>query len=90
MKLSCNVARDLLPLYHDGVCSDESRSLVEAHLKECPECTAVLTELRGEIEVPHEEPDDGAALAQIGRQVKKGRKRAWLKGAAAVMVQLMG
>ena len=89
MKLSCNVARDLLPLYHDGVCSDESRALLKEHLESCPECSAILTELRGEIEVPHEEPDDGAALVQIGRQVKKGRKRAWLKGAAVVLAAVV-
>ena len=30
----CEVIRDLLPLYQDGACSEESRGLVEAHLKE--------------------------------------------------------
>ena len=29
MKLSCDVIQDLLPLYHDGVCSKESRKIVE-------------------------------------------------------------
>ena len=35
MKTPCNVIRDLLPLYHDGVCSPESRQLVEEHLEKC-------------------------------------------------------
>ena len=56
MKLSCNVARDLLPLYHDGVCSDESRALVEEHLDGCPDCAGILKELQGEVELPHESP----------------------------------
>ncbi|MBQ8508376.1 MAG: zf-HC2 domain-containing protein [Clostridia bacterium] len=34
----CDVIRDLLPLYVDGVCSDASRALVEAHLVECEDC----------------------------------------------------
>ena len=85
MKLSCDVARDLLPLYHDGVCSDESRALVEEHLSDCPGCAAMLRQLRGEIELPHESPDDQAALAQIERTVRKGKKRAWIRGAAAVL-----
>lgn len=38
MKYPCNVIKDLLPLYHDGVCSDESRTIVEEHLQECSEC----------------------------------------------------
>ena len=85
MKLCCNVTRDLLPLYHDGVCSDESRALVEAHLDECAECGAILKELRGEIEVPHESPDDQAVLKKLGKNVK----RAWLRGAAAVLAVVL-
>lgn len=38
MKYPCNVIKDLLPLYHDGVCSNESRTIVEEHLQECSEC----------------------------------------------------
>ena len=89
MKLSCNVVRDLLPLYHDGVCSDESRALVEAHLDSCPDCTGILRELRGEIEVPHEAPDDRAPLKKLERSVKKDKKNAWLRGAAAVLAVVL-
>lgn len=89
MKLSCNVARDLLPLYHDGVCSGESRALVEEHLNQCPECAAILRQLRGEIELPHESPDDQAVLEQIERTVKKRNKRAWIRGAAAVLAAVV-
>ena len=32
------MARDLLPLYVDGVLSEESRQLLEEHLSACPEC----------------------------------------------------
>ena len=85
MKLSCNVARDLLPLYHDGVCSDESRALVEEHLDGCPDCTGILKELQGEVELPHESPDDLAPLEQIRRNVKRGKKKAWLRGIAAAL-----
>lgn len=89
MKLSCNVTRDLLPLYHDGVCSEESGRLVEDHIKDCADCRAILSELRGEIEVPREEPDDLAPLEQIGKNVKKGKKKAWLRGAAAVLAVVL-
>ncbi|MBQ7098736.1 MAG: zf-HC2 domain-containing protein [Oscillospiraceae bacterium] len=85
MSLSCDVTRDLLPLYHDGVCSDESRALVEEHLRDCAECNAMLKELRGEIEVPHESPDDQAVLKKLGKNVK----RAWIRGAAAVLALVL-
>lgn len=89
MKLSCNVTRDLLPLYHDGVCCEESGRLVEEHIKDCADCRAILKELRGEIEVPREEPDDLAPLERIGKNVKKGKKKAWLRGAAAVLAAVI-
>lgn len=38
MKYSCNVIRDLLPLYHDDVCSDDTKVIIEEHLSECKEC----------------------------------------------------
>lgn len=37
-RITCNVNKDLLPLYVDDVCSEESKSLVEEHLSECEEC----------------------------------------------------
>lgn len=38
MTIDCNVISDLLPLYADKVCSEESRRLVEEHLRDCPQC----------------------------------------------------
>ena len=38
--LPCHVVRDLLPLYHDGVVSAETRSAVGDHLMECESCRA--------------------------------------------------
>ncbi len=45
MKLNCNVIRDLLPLYADQICSDESRGLVEEHLAECEDCFTLLGQM---------------------------------------------
>lgn len=38
MKYPCNLIQDLLPLYHDGVCSGESIEVIEEHLAECTAC----------------------------------------------------
>jgi len=46
MNKECEVVRDLLPLYADDACSVTSREIVEEHLSECPECSALLTRLR--------------------------------------------
>lgn len=38
MSYPCNLIQDLLPLYLDGVCSEESKAIIEQHLSECPAC----------------------------------------------------
>lgn len=43
--LNCGVVRDLLPLYRDGVCGEESRALVERHIAECAECADILEKM---------------------------------------------
>lgn len=45
MKLDCNVICDLLPLYVDQICSNESRKLVDEHLTGCRNCTALLQQM---------------------------------------------
>lgn len=46
MKVDCEVIRDLLPLYADQICSEQSRKMVDEHLPECPACTQMLQRLK--------------------------------------------
>ncbi len=46
MKYNCDMIRDLLPLYQDGVCSESSRLAAEEHLAECEACRDHLEALR--------------------------------------------
>ncbi|MDD4850418.1 MAG: zf-HC2 domain-containing protein [Gemmiger sp.] len=45
MKTSCELIRDLLPLYYDGICSDTTKKIVEEHLAECSECSLILEKM---------------------------------------------
>lgn len=45
MNYPCNLIQDLLPLYHDGVCSKESAEIIEKHLSECTVCKECLAAL---------------------------------------------
>lgn len=40
--IDCNVIADLIPLYIDDTCSQESAELVEEHIKTCKDCTKLL------------------------------------------------
>ena len=41
MSKLCEIIRDLLPLYVDGVCSELSAKMINKHLQECKECKAI-------------------------------------------------
>ena len=46
MKISCDVIRDLLPLYAEDMVSADSRKVVEDHLQECSSCVKALNDIR--------------------------------------------
>lgn len=45
MKISCRVIEDILPLYVEDCCSNETKQLVEEHLLECDDCKEKQTKL---------------------------------------------
>lgn len=93
MILSCKVIEDILPLYHDGICSDESRELVEKHLCECENCWIFLQKLDDELALPKERFDDLRPLQSIRSEWIRIRKRSLLKGflcAVAAVTLILG
>lgn len=46
MKLSCNIISDLLPLYVEGLASEDSRKAVEEHIATCSDCRKNLEAMR--------------------------------------------
>ena len=82
MKISCKIIEDLLPIYHDGICSEESAAMVEGHLKECPKCAEILASLNGEFELEKpQSADELKPLAGIREQITREKKRSGRRGA---------
>jgi hypothetical protein len=44
--IKCDVIRDLIPLYIDGIASEDSRDLIDEHVKDCPACEKVMAAMR--------------------------------------------
>lgn len=80
MNIMCEVIRDLLPLYHDGVCSDGSKSLVEEHLKECEACRKELDMMDAELTTPHIKPESENSFKAVSVAWIKGKKKSFIKG----------
>lgn len=44
--MKCNVIKDLLPSYVDGICSEDTVGIVDEHLHNCEECKAHLRNMQ--------------------------------------------
>ena len=89
MNYPCSVIQDLLPLYIDGVCSQESKKLVEAHLAECTVCGQILEEMKNTAPAANRQTDLRAAevLKQIKKRINSRVARILLSaGLAAALV----
>lgn len=82
MKISCEIIKDLLPLYLDGVSSNDSKVMVEEHLAECDSCKAELHAMKGEFFSSHKEQNlkEAEAVKKLSRRWKKGMIKSLLKG----------
>lgn len=87
----CHIIRDMLPLYLDGLLSEDSVGFVEEHLQGCGACREELEKLKAPDDFPRETPErDAAALKTMKR---KWNRRVVLLGillAAAVLAALAG
>ncbi len=92
MSYPCKLIQDLLPLYYDGVCSDESRRIIEEHLSECDECSRIFEEIREADSVsipaaPIREMQKADSLKKVKRKIlRKQILIAAASLAAAVMI----
>ena len=68
-EVTCNTIRDILPLYVDGVVSDDTRNMVTKHLEDCEECRKKYEAMKSEVVIPVE--DNVAPL----KHFKKAWKR---------------
>ena len=80
MNYDCELIGDLLPLYEEGLCSGSSRRAVEAHLRECESCRALMVPL------PIGAPEDPPAADRAVRKSMKKVKRRWLASLLAAVL----
>ena len=66
MEISCNVIKDILPLYAEDMACEETKGLVEAHLCSCEGCRNVLQELKTKPEETTDKQMAGLKLVSDG------------------------
>ena len=80
MKLSCNVIRDILPLYAEDLASEDTKQLVDEHLCDCDSCTRELGVLKKVQMIPVDREVTG---------LKKVKKTIVIRRIVAVLTALL-
>lgn len=78
--ITCEVAKDLLPLYADDVLSEESKALVEEHVKGCSDCADYLRKLKSNDMVTPERNEKGK------KAIKKIKNKILVKRIATAVI----
>ena len=85
--MKCELIRDLLPLYADGLCSEETNAQVEAHLEACEECRQKLAHYRANVgEEQKLAAEDPSAIHPMKKVRTKLRRRKWLSVTLCVLL----
>ncbi len=81
MSLNCDIVKDLVALYHDGLASEASEAAVKAHLKECKSCRDYYKQYR--LYTPTSPKLNFASSGNFGELAKHMRiRRLWMLVAA--------
>ena len=81
--LSCEIVRDLLPSYLDGVVCDASKAAVERHIEECPDCRETLRRMKEPEETAPTEEKEIDYLKKVRR--RSSRKVTAILAAVALL-----
>ncbi len=79
-KKNCDMIRDLLPLYAENLCSEESRNAVAEHLSNCSECKKLLGKMSTSVNV---------SVDRDITAIKKIKRKIIIKRIAAVVISVI-
>lgn len=86
MKISCDVIKDLLPLYIDNVCSDDTRKLIEEHLEECENCKKEYDLLSNGNYLNESQLDEIKIVKEASKVMKKEKRKSFIYGNILIII----
>ena len=76
MNLNCSIVDDLLPLYLEDICSEDSKVTLKEHLQECSDCREKLARMRNSDIISQAGKQEGKfPIADYAKKVKRHRIR---------------
>lgn len=94
MSETCEVVKDLLPLYVENLTSEGSNQFIEEHLYSCDECVTYLENIRSDLPTVEEsfdagDYDDQIMIKSIKKRMKNQRFIAVAMGVIAGLIVSM-
>ena len=85
-KINCSLIKDLLPLYIDELCSNESTEIIKNHLEVCEECNKEYKQLKNEPILKEVNDNSSELIKGVGNMFKKDKKKAIIKTVSIFLI----
>ncbi len=73
-EIKCCVVKDILPLYAENLCSEETAEIVREHIENCESCRKLSEEVEIEEKTPEKIPDEAKAMKKVNKKIKQSKK----------------
>lgn len=84
MKFNCSIVDDLLPLYVENICSEDSKAALEEHLQECASCREKLDRMKNSSIISNvEKKESQIQIIDFAKKIKHHRLKV---GILAVLI----
>ena len=70
-KISCDMAKDLIPLYIDGVLSKDSEEVVKEHIEGCKDCQKLIENAEVNVDIGEVNSEGAKLFDKVGKKFKK-------------------
>lgn len=71
----CDIIKDLLPSYSEGLTNETTNAIIEDHLKDCPGCREELEKIRHADASPLQAEQDSAEIKHLEKAGQRSRRR---------------
>lgn len=88
----CNLIEDLLPLYVEGIVSEQTKEEIEQHLKECDKCLQIFEDMRKDstmFEIEQENTEEINNSEKEIKCIKKVKKKLILRIISSIFVSVI-
>lgn len=84
--MKCTIVKDLIPLYAEGLCSEETAAEVREHMENCKQCCELLGKFPSQS--PSSVPDEDSAMKKVNKKFRRMSLKQMILG--FLLISLLG